>query len=152
VAGTLVSVAGTSIRLHDAQTGRVVSQVAVPPALLDRIWPNPWSIFFGDDAVYWAAKTGLPNQIEIIRAALNGIVETVVTFDLEGHETDLVIDAHKGRVIIGSISSAPSKGLAITQVFVVDLKDGGVTELSGLPFISAAVFEAGGGLQALVMP
>ena len=152
VEGNLVSVAGTSIRLHDGQTGRVVSQVAVPPGLLDRIWPNPWSIFFGDDAVYWTAKTGLPNQIEIVRAPLNGIVETVVTFDLEGYETDVVIDAHKGRVTIGSIRSAPPRGLAITQVFVVDLKDGSVTELPDLPFIPASIFEAGGGLQALVLP
>lgn len=149
VGGRLVSVYDSQIRTHDPSTGRVTGSVQVDPALFDIAWPDSYSVFYGDDAVYWAVMSA-EKEITVVRVPLQGPVESIVSFDLEGDETGIVIDADGGKVVIGAKSPVPPHGIGITQIFVLDLTTGHVEEVPFDGFIPAATQARGGGLQVLV--
>ena len=152
VANQLVSMTDGQINIHDPYSGEIQSTRRVDPRWLAGIWPHGRSVFFGEEAIYWAATFGDPNEISIIRAPLDSEPEAVVSFTLEGYETGLVIDEVPGLLMVGVTSPAPSKGLGITQIFLIDLAGGSSTEIPVERHIPAAQLEAGGGLQLLRLP
>ena len=149
VANQLVSMTNGEINIHDPYSGEIQSTRSVDPHWLAGIWPSDRAVFFGDEAIYWAATFGDPNEIFIIRAPLDSEPESVVSFTLEGHETGLVIDEVPGLLMVGFTSPAPPKGFGITQIFPIDLADGSGTEIPVDRHIPAAKLAAGGGLQML---
>lgn len=152
VSNQLVSMTEGQINIHDPYSGEIQSTRSVDPDLLAGIWPNDRSVFFGEEAIYWAANFGDPKEIVIIRAPLDSEPESVVSFTLEGHETGLVIDEIPGLLMVGVTSPSPPNGLGITQIFLIDLADGSTREIPVERHIPAAQLEAGGGLQMLRLP
>ena len=152
VANQLISMSDGQINIHDPNSGEIWSTRSVDPRWLSGIWPSDRSVFFGEEAIYWAANIGNPREITIIRAPLDSEPELVASFTLEGHETGLVIDEVPGLLMIGVTSPAPPNGLGITQIFLIDLGDGSGTEIPVDRLIPAAKLEAGGGLQMLRLP
>ncbi len=152
VADRLVSVNQQEIRWYDPNTANIQSTNYVEALFEENIWPDARHIFYGDRSVLWAWSEPGSKQIDIIRAPFAGEPEVLISFDLEGYETGLVIDEHKGMVLIGVASSAPPRGIGITQMFLMDTGTGSTIELSAPQHIAAAQPDAGGGVQLLVMP
>ena len=149
MANQLVSMTDGQINIHDPYSEEIQSTLRVDTRWLSGIWPSERRMFFGVEAIYWAATFGYPKEIFIVRAPLDSEPESVVSFTLEGYETGLVIDEVPGLLMLGVASPAPPKGLGITQVFLVDLADGSDTEIPVDRRIQSAQLEAGGGLQIL---
>ncbi|MFQ6029028.1 MAG: hypothetical protein ACE5Q6_16230 [Dehalococcoidia bacterium] len=148
----LVSLSDNGLQQHDPDTGEVIGETLVNPGLMSGMWPSQYSIFYGDDAVYWARETGESTDVQVIRVPVNGEPEGLVVFEMEGYETGLTIDEHQGQVTIGITSSVPPTGLAVTQVFLLDTVNQTAEELVIDEHIPASTIDVGGGLQMLVMP
>jgi hypothetical protein len=148
----LVSLTDNGLRRHDLRTGEVIGETPVNPGLMSNMWPSQYSIFYGDDSVYWARETGESTDIHIIRLPADGEPEGLLTFEMDGTETGLTIDAHQGKVTVGVTSSVPPTGLAVTQVFLMDLVTRTAEELVINEHIPASTIEVGGGLQMMIMP
>ena len=149
VGDQLVSMADGQINIHDPETGAVRSSRSLDPALLEGIWPGHRSVFFGEEAIYWAAKLGDPSEISIIRAPLDSEPESVVSFTLDGYETGLVMDEVPGLLMVGVTSPAPPRGLGITQIFLIDLENDSSSEITVDRHIPRGEMAIGGGLQML---
>ena len=152
VADRLVSVNQQEIRWHDPDTAKIQSTNYVEALFDENLWPDASHIFYGDRSVLWAWSEPGSQQIHIIRVPFAGEPEILISFDLEGYETSLVIDEHDGRVLIGVASSAPPRGIGITQMFLMDTHTGNTIELTPQQHIASAQPDAGGGVQLLVMP
>ena len=152
VGGQLVSLHDGKVRVHDRATGEVRSVNGTTPALLEQAWPQAGTVFYADDAVYWAWDNDIANELEIIRRPLDGEPHRLLTLQLEGWEQGLVIDESQGQVMIAVTQQAPPKGIAITQVFLMDLDSGDVQEVPVDQHIPSASLRAGGGLQILTLP
>ena len=152
VADRLVSVNQQEIRWHDPDTAKIQSTNYVEALFEENLWPDARHVFYGDQSVLWAWSEPGSQQINIIRVPFAGEPEILISFDLEGYETGLVIDEHDGMVLIGVASSAPPKGIGITQMFLMDTHTGSTIELTPQQHIASAQPDAGGGVQLLVMP
>ena len=149
VGNQLVSMTDGQINIHDPYSGEIQSTRSLDPGLLAGIWPSNRGVFFGEEAIYWAANFGDSNEIFIIRAPPDSEPESVASFTLDGHETGLVIDEVPGLLMVGVTSPAPPNGIGITQVFLIDLANGSGREIPVDRHIPAAKLAAGGGLQML---
>ena len=84
---------------------------------------------------------------------IDGEPEAMVSFELEGVQTGLVIYEYEDMVLIGFASSSTPNGIGITRVFLLDTSvRGNFNELPVDQHILSAKPDAGGGLQLLVMP
>ena len=152
VGDQLVSMSESQIRIHDRTTGKIRSAMDVESRLLDGIWPDSTSVFYGEKAIYWATETDVTGEILVLRHPIQGAPEALVTFQLDGYETGLVIDDAQGMVMVGTTSPVPPRGIGITQIFLINTDDETVEELPVDRFIPSARPEAGGGLQMLILP
>ena len=84
---------------------------------------------------------------------IDGEPEAMVSFELEGVQTGLVIYEYEDMVLIGFASSSLPNGIGIMRVFLLDTSlRGKLNELSVDQHIPSAKFDVGGGLQLLLMP
>ena len=148
----LVSVSEAQLRQHDASTGEVQTSRQLAPGLLEQIWPSVRSIFYGDDALYWAARTGSPNRVEIMRVPLSGEPEMLTSLQLAEGETGLILDDAQGWVMIATTGSSPPRGIAVKRIFLFNQDARSLEELSVDQHIPTSHPDAGWGLQILVMP
>ena len=152
VGDRLASAVGSTVRMHDPSTGEVQAAIELAPGLIDKIWPTVGNVFYGDDAIYWAANTGRAGEVEIVRVPLTGAVERLATLSVEADETSLVIDQGGGRVVVGTVSSMPPRGIGIKRLLLLDMDEKKLEEVPVNQHIPLAKKEAGGGVQILVMP
>ncbi len=152
VGDQLASLVGSTVRVHDRSTGEPQASTELAPALTDNIWPTVRNVFYVDDAIYWAEATGGVKYMGIVRVSLTGAVERLATLRVEADETSLVIDQGGGRIVVGTVSSMPPRGIGIKRLFLLDIDEKKLDEVPINQHIPLARNEAGGGVQILVMP
>ena len=92
-AGTRVaSVGKQEIKWHNPTTGEIQSTSYVESLSTEDTWPDSQHIFFDDKSVLWTWHDMVMSRIKIMRAPIDGEPEAVVSFELEGDQTGLVID------------------------------------------------------------
>ena len=148
----LVSMAGSDLQQHSRATGDVQATRAIDPALMERIWPSPGVVFYGEDGIYLAVKGAGVNEIDIIRVPLVGAHETLLTFRLQEDETGLAIDESQDIVLIGLVGSDPPKGIGVKRLLLFNVEDESVQQVDIDQHIPSARRELGGGIQVLVVP
>ncbi len=149
VDGQLVSLTDAQINVHNPETGEVMYSRQIDPGLIGGIWPSQRSVFFGDEAIYWAALFDDPSEAHIIRATTDSEPTSVVRLEMEGYETGVVIDEVPGMLMIGVTSSSPRNGIGITEMFLIDLENETGEEMTVDRHIPLGEMSIGGGLQML---
>ena len=152
VGDRLASIVGSTVRVHDPSTGEIQASTELAPGMIDNIWPFDGNVFYGDDAIYWAEKTGRADEVEIVRVPLTGAVERLATLRVGADETGLVIDQSGGRVVVGTVSSIRLRGFGIKRLLLLDMDEKTLEEVPVIQYIPLARKEAGAGVQILVMP
>ena len=151
IGDTLLAISGTEVQRHSPPGVGVKTVGAVDESLLENIWPNARKMFAGDSGIYWAVET-VPGEVDVVSLSADGSVSRLFSIELDAGEVDLVIDEHDGLILVGAISSAPPRGLAVTQIFTFDPATGESEEIVTDQHIPSAQSEAGGGLQMLRLP
>lgn len=152
VGGHLVSFSGSEIVQYDPATGSPTSSKTLSPRLMRGIWPSDRAVFYGTDALYWAVRQAVPNQIAILRIPLEGNFETLTTIQLLEGETGLVIDDDQEWVAIALTGSTPGRGFTVKRVLLYNTRTGILEELEVNQHIPLSTSEAGWGFQIAVMP
>ena len=145
--GGLMGFGDGGMRRYDGSGDGPQTLGAINEAVLE-VWPYAHQVFEGDRAVYWAVETA-PREVAIVSLSSDGSVSYSFSVQLDAGEVDLVIDEADGLLMIGSISSAPPRGLAVTQIFMVDPVRQAIQEIETNPSARA---DAGGGLHMLRLP
>ena len=122
------------------------------PALMERSWPVPGNVYYGEDGIYLAVEGARVDEINIIRVPLVGDQETLLTFRLQEGENGLVIDESQDVVLIGLVGSAPPNGIGVKRLLLFNVEDRSVQQVDVGQHVPSARQELGGGIQVLVMP
>ena len=92
VGNRLAPVGKEEIKWHNLTTGEIQSTSYVESLSPEDTWPDFRHIFFGDKSVLWTRHNMVMSRVKIMRAPIDGESEAVVSFELEGDQTGLVID------------------------------------------------------------